>query len=193
MHRRIPLLKTTWLCNDTLLQPILSTKTWVLLYQKLLKNFSLMHLLSFVRLLWLFWNCKELTVLLFFWSLEDTLLKKKPWKITWDLEFIGKSRLPIFNLTYIFHMIGGCVEVEVNSRTDFSFLRVLSFKGMTTINWISQVHVYQIFFGLMKLIFLQYRYGLCAVRHAFCYEGFNASIGKSFVIFEKGQPAYKRK
>ena len=146
MHRRIPLLMTTWLCNDTLLQPILSTKTWVLLYQKLLKNFSLMHLLSFVRLLWLFWNCKELTVLLFFWSLEDTLLKKKPWKITWDLEFIGKSRLPIFNLTYFFHMIGGCVEVEVNSRTNFSFLRVLSFKGMTTINWISQVHVYPIFF-----------------------------------------------
>ena len=143
MHRRIPLLMTTWLCNDTLLQPILSTKTQVLLYQKLLKNFSLMHLLSFVRLLWLFWNCKELTVLLFFWSLEDTLLKKKPWKITWDLEFIGKSRLPIFNLTYFFHMIGGCVEVEVNSRTDFSFLRVLSFKGMTTINWI--------FFGLMKI------------------------------------------
>ena len=47
------------------------------------------------------------------------------------------------------------------------------------------MHVYQIFFGLMKLIFLQYRYGLCAVRHAFCNEGFNASIGKSFVIFEK--------
>lgn len=95
-------------------------------------------------------------------------------------------------------MIGGCVEVEVNSRTDFSFLRVLvlrvlSFKGMTTINWISQVHVYQNFFGLMKLIFLQYRYGLCAVRHAFCNEGFNASVGKSFVIFEKGQPAYERK
>ena len=73
---------------------------------------------------------------------------------------------------------------------------------MTTINWISQVHVYQIFFGLMKLIFLQYsttsiynynEYGLCAVRHAFCNEGFNASIGKSFMIFDKGQPAYERK